>query len=160
MRITRAQALQIARVAFSTSKPWVEDRGARSASTPEQRKAALKELHEMREKKPVMVSIFDQGYSDEMTLGEFRNAWRERTAAVTAWRTREQELQGICWRRRYAVGAIGALAIGVRGHGDSWEDAFKQAGVTSEKIEQILKPRRAAAKRAVAQLEAQASADE
>lgn len=167
MRITRAQALQIA-VAVWGKTGAVRDYGPRSATTPGQRADASRELQELRlqkeqiEKLPGFLDVAK--YPDEMTLGEFRAKYRVAKAALDAYRKLFETLQSITHRQRYGVGTVfGVRSLGfgmsIRATGDSWEDAFTKAGVSVERIEQILHPRKAAAKRAVAKLEAEAGAE-
>lgn len=84
----------------------VEDR-PQSATTPEQRAEAQKELD------------------------EHRREWPEASKRPKELRDRMQKLASTTWRRRYQVGTVesmaGLAAFFIKGTGDTWEEALADA---------------------------------
>lgn len=104
--MNRSQALKEA-VRRWGKNAAVEDKGAARASTPERRKAASAEGKRIRESIP-----------------KDRRPTREEREAI-------DRCLGESYRFRYTVGNISTLgpfrAFHVRGHGDTWEEAFAAA---------------------------------
>ena len=96
--MTKSQAIKRAKQLFGDNY-HIRDYGIKSATTPEQREAARREMEKIRNEKP------------------------------DGWKNRERELFSIIVRQRYAVGRIilGGFAFGIDGSGDTWEEAFAAA---------------------------------
>ena len=128
--MTRAQALALATKHWGKSAA-VEDGGKRFRDgtlrpTPEEREVFEQELREHPSKKPAELRIEDFG--DERTVGEWRKAAAQRNKEYREWKDRRDRLFSLTTARRYSVGTV-SFAFFIRGQGDSWEEAFRKAGI-------------------------------
>lgn len=121
--ITRTKALKLARKKFG-ERATLRYRARFHFTTKEREqmialRAALV--------KPELRRLAD--WPDDATVGEYKRALEEYTAARAAWKRKDDRLCSLLVNRPFEVLVNEGWAMVVKGTGDSWREALAKAGI-------------------------------
>jgi hypothetical protein len=128
---TQAWALQIAAQKFGKAA-GIKDRGpttrsgeklpASDADRAEYRARFLA----LKDVEPVKPDLY--AWSADATIGEYRAAFDKWKVEWATWKREKESAQGRSYYHRYAVGVASRMFFEIKGEGDSWEGALRDAG--------------------------------